>query len=265
MSDTPTSTTATTSETPSVVVDHVDVTYRVYADTEPKLRKLFVGEGRREHRKVHAVRDVSFLAYPGEAIGVVGHNGSGKSSLLRAIAGLLPVASGRVFARSLPVLLGVGAALEPDLSGRRNIYLGGTALGIPRSELDRRFDDIVAFSGLEEFIDLPMRAYSSGMKARLQFSVATSVVPDILMVDEALAVGDGEFRERSNRRIREMMGQAGTVFLVSHSLDSITEVCERALWVDRGQLVMDGSAEEVVASYRRAPSGRFPRGSGDAA
>ena len=245
-------------EQPSIVASDVSVTYRIYADRQPKLRRAFAGQGKREYRSVEAVKNVSFAAYPGEAVGIIGHNGSGKSTLLRAMAGLLPATGGQIAARSLPVLLGVAAALQPDISGRRNIYLGGTALGIPRRELDERMDEIIKFAGLEEFIDLPLRAYSTGMKARLQFAIATSLTPDILMVDEALAVGDRAFKERSDARIREMMSEAGTVFLVSHSTKSITDVCSRALWIDGGRLAMDGDVDEVIEAYQDAPGGRYP-------
>ncbi len=238
-------------EAPTVIARGLDVTYRIYADSQPKLRKLFVGDRRqREFRAVEAVRDVTFAAERGEAIGIIGHNGSGKSTLLRAIAGLVPSTGGQVYASSIPVLLGVAAALEPDISGRRNIYLGGTALGLRRDELDRRLDDIIEFAGLEEFIDLPLRAYSSGMRSRLQFAIATAVTPEILMVDEALSTGDGEFKDRSDARIREMIGEAGTVFLVSHSLKSVTDVCTRVLWLDHGELLADGDPHEVVDAYQ---------------
>jgi teichoic acid transport system ATP-binding protein len=241
-----------TEQVPSVVVDHVDVTYRIYADSQPKLRKAFIGDRRqREYRPVHAVRDVGFVTYPGQAVGVIGHNGSGKSTLLRAIAGLLPVESGRIYARSLPVLLGVAAALEPDISARRNVFLGGTALGISKQELADRFDDIIEFAGVEDFVDLPLRAFSSGMRSRLQFAIATAATPEILMIDETLSVGDAEFKERSDERIREMIGEAGTVFLVSHSSSSILDVCDRVLWLDHGRLVGDGDAEDVVAAYKK--------------
>jgi len=238
------------SEAPAVVCDRVDVTYRVYSDSEPKLRKAFLRDHRqREYRAVEAVKQVSFVAEPGEAIGVIGHNGSGKSSLLRGVAGLIPVTSGSVHARSLPVLLGVGAALEGDLSARRNVYLGATALGMRRAEIHERFDDIVEFAGVEEFIDLPLRAFSTGMRSRLQFAIATAKAPEILLIDEALSTGDAEFKERSDTRIRELIAQAGTVFLVSHSMKSVLDVCERALWLHRGYLVADGDAKEVVEAY----------------
>lgn len=236
---------------PVVVVDHVDVTYRIYADRQPKLRKLFVGDSRhREYRAVEAVKDVSFVVSRGEAVGIVGHNGSGKSTLMRAIAGLLPVSAGRIFAQSTPILLGVAAALEPDISARRNVFLGGTALGVSRDELEERFEEIIEFAGVEEFVDLPLRAFSTGMRARLQFAIATAATPDILMIDEALSVGDAEFKERSDERIREMIGGAGTVFLVSHSMKSILDVCDRVLWLDHGRLIADGDAETVVGAYQ---------------
>lgn len=237
---------------PSVVVDRVEVTYTIFQEGPPKLRRIFAGDdGHTRVRTVEAVRDVSFLAHPGEAIGIVGHNGSGKSTLLRALAGLLPPTAGRLYARSVPILLGVGAVLDKDLSGRRNIMLGGTALGLKRADLEDRMDSIIAFAGLEDFVDMPIRAYSSGMKARLQFAIATSVTPDILMVDEALAVGDEEFKDRSEDRIRELIAEAGTVFVVSHSMSSIKEICTRALWLDHGRLVADGDPEGVVKAYRQ--------------
>jgi teichoic acid transport system ATP-binding protein len=238
-------------ESPSVVVDRVDVTYKIYADNQPKLRKVFVGDRRqREYRAVEAVKGVGFVTHPGQAVGIIGHNGSGKSTLLRAIAGLLPTASGRIYARSVPVLLGVAAALEPDISARRNVYLGGTALGIPKVELEEQFDDIIEFAGVEDFVDMPLRAFSTGMRSRLQFAIATAMTPEILMIDESLSVGDAEFKERSDDRIREMMEEAGTIFLVSHSASSILDVCNRVLWLDHGRLVADGDPTEVVEAYK---------------
>jgi teichoic acid transport system ATP-binding protein len=192
---------------------------------------------------------VSFAAYEGEAIGVVGHNGSGKSTLLRAIAGLTPPSEGIVFAETEPTLLGVNAAMVNELSGERNVILGGLALGMSRAEVQEKYPSIVEFSGIGEFIDLPMRTYSSGMAARLRFAIAASVSHRVLLIDEALAVGDKAFQQRSEKRIRQLRGQAGTVFLVSHSMSSILESCERALWIDHGLLRMDGPAKDVVAAY----------------
>lgn len=235
---------------PTVVVDRVDVTYRMYAERRRSLRRLVSGHRReRESRGVEAIKQVSLTLRSGESVGIVGHNGSGKSTLLRAIGGLMPVTNGRVHVRSVPVLLGVRAALQNDLSGRANVFLGGTALRIPKRILRERFEEIVEFAGVEEHIDLPLRAFSSGMKARLQFAIATAVTPDILLVDEALSVGDAEFKERSDERMRSMIAEAGAVVVVSHSMKAITDVCQRALWIDHGCLVADGPAGEVTMLY----------------
>ncbi|MEE8602940.1 ABC transporter ATP-binding protein [Euzebya tangerina] len=236
---------------PAVSVEHVDVRYQVYAEKRRSLRRLLAGDARqRQQREIHAVRDVSFMVQSGEAIGVLGHNGSGKSTLLRAIGGLMPVSGGAVRVRSLPVLLGVKAALEGDLSARANVILGGLALQIPRKVLQENMDDIIEFAGVEEHADIPLRAFSSGMKARLQFAISTVVSPEILLIDEALSVGDAEFKAKSDDRIREMMADASTVFLVSHSPKNITDICSRAIWLDQGRLIADGPAEDVVEAYQ---------------
>lgn len=234
----------------AVVVEDVFVTYRVYEQRRTDLRALFAnGFKPREYRAIEAVRGVSFEAKLGELVGLIGPNGSGKSTLLRAMAGMLPPTSGRVFALSRPMLLGVGATLKPDLSGRRNIMIGGLALGFSRAQVEEMEPDIVEFAGLEEFIDLPLRTYSSGMRARLHFSIATAVTPEILLIDEFLSVGDKEFRAKSAQRIEEIRADAGAVFLVSHNLTEIERACERVIWLERGQIVMDGATSEVLAAY----------------
>lgn len=235
----------------TMVVDDVHVTYRVYEDKRPRVRDVFTrGQSARAYREINAVRGVSFEARAGEAIGLIGRNGSGKSTLLKAMAGLLPTESGRILARSEPSLLGVGAVLQPSLSGRRNITLGTLALGLSKRDAESKVEEIISFAGLEDFIDLPMRTYSSGMKARLHFSIATAVSPEILMIDEALAVGDEVFRQRSDARIRELQEAAGTIFVVSHSMDSITDTCTRVLWLDAGRVIAEGDPEDVVEQYR---------------
>lgn len=238
---------------PTIVVDDLSVEYRILATGRPSKegpKLLRRTPGLRRTRTVHALRNVSFTAYEGEAIGVVGHNGSGKSTLLRALAGLTPATSGAVYADGEPVLLGVNAALINDLSGERNVVLGGLALGMTPEEVGERFDSIVDFAGIGEFIELPMRTYSSGMSARLRFAIAASTTHRVLLIDEALAVGDAAFIKRSERRIKELRRQAGTVFLVSHSMGSIRDTCARTLWIDHGTLKMDGPTAEVVAAYR---------------
>lgn len=238
---------------PMVLAEQLHVVYRAYEERRPGLRQLVsAGMRSRTYREIHAIKGVSLTAWPGEVIGVIGPNGSGKSTLLASIAGLLPATDGVVYARSQPTLLGVGAVLKPGLSGRRNIMLGCLALGLTREEAMDRVDDIIEFSGLGDFINLPMRTYSSGMRARLQFSIATAVAPDILLIDEALAVGDRDFKRRSNERLEELRAAAGTVFLVSHSLNEVRKLATRVLWLESGQIFRQGSTEDVIDAYERA-------------
>lgn len=239
--------------TPSVVVEDLYVDYRVLATGRragsDQRSALF--ERRREMSVVHALKGVSFRAYENESIGVIGSNGSGKSTLMRAITGLTPATRGAVYAASRPNMLSVGAALLPDLSGERNIILGGLALGLSKAEIARRYDEIVDFAGLRDFIRMPMRTYSSGMSARLKFAIATATEHDILIVDEALSVGDQEFQHKSEERIRQIRAAAGTVFLVSHSMQSILDSCNRVLWIEKGSLLMDGEPRAVVEEYEK--------------
>ncbi|MDR1393954.1 MAG: ABC transporter ATP-binding protein [Bifidobacteriaceae bacterium] len=246
---------------PTMVVDHVHVRYRVFGGKRlgastgyrPSLyRRLFerTSSAVGAVSEIHAVRGVSFVAHEGESIGIVGRNGAGKSTLLRAMAGLMPYSAGAVYAVGQCALLGVNAALLATLTGDRNIMLGGLALGLTRAEVRQRFDAIVDFAGIREFVHLPMNAYSSGMASRLRFAISTARVPDILMIDEALATGDAEFQRRSRDKIMEVKDQAGTVFLVSHSAKAVQAMCERAIWLEKGELVMDGPCAEVLEAYR---------------
>ena len=213
---------------PTIVVDDLHVTYRVLATGKRQqgqqqrrlLRRRIPTRGMRE---IQAVKGVSFVAHEGEAIGLIGTNGSGKSTLLRAVAGLLPATRGRIWADGHPTLLGVNAALINELSGERNIVLGGLALGMTRQEVRTRYDDVADFAGIGDFLELPMLTYSSGMAARLRFAIASSVQHRILLIDEALATGDAVFRAAARQRIRELREEAGTVFLVSHSLDTVRQ------------------------------------------
>ncbi len=254
---------ATDERTPSLIASHVDVIYRVYgakkmgtvsgAPGNAGLKRLLRGRGSiGSVREVHAVKDVSFVAYHGESIGIVGRNGSGKSTLLRALAGLIPPTRGEIYTAGRAALLGVNAVLVRELSGERNVMIGGQAMGLTAKEVREKMDDIVSFAGVEDYIDLPMKAYSSGMAARLRFAISTAAVPDILMIDEALATGDAEFQARSRERVAEIREAAGTVFLVSHSDATVRAMCDRALWLDGGRLVMDGPADEVCDAYQAA-------------
>lgn len=234
----------------SIVVDRADIRYRVYEEPQLSARKL-VSRGFRSRRSttVHAVKEASFTVSVGEAVGIVGSNGSGKSTLLRAIAGLQTLTSGSIRVRGEVGLLGVGAALKPTLSGHRNILLGGLALGMSTSEIDELMPQVIAFTDLGEAINRPMNTYSSGMRARLAFAISTLRVPDILLIDEALAVGDKDFRSKSLARLNEIQEQAGTIVMVSHNLSEIRQTCERTLWLDRGELRLDGDTDSVLAAY----------------
>ena len=244
--------------TPSVIVDDVHVKYRVFggrrksvASETGRVRSM-LNRSRRHVgavSEVHAVRGVSFVAHHGESIGIVGMNGAGKSTLLRAVAGLMPVSSGEVYVSGSSALLGVNAALIKSLTGERNIMIGGLALGLTKAQVEERFDEIVEFAGLEDFIHLPMKAYSSGMAARLRFAISTAAIPDILMIDEALATGDASFRARSQKRIEQIRDRAGTVFLVSHSIRAVRNMCDRAIWLDQGEVIDDGPSGEVMDRY----------------
>ncbi|MBM9510534.1 ABC transporter ATP-binding protein [Actinacidiphila acididurans] len=243
---------------PTVIVDGLHVVYRIYGagtghgNATAALRRLLLRQGSPNVQTVHAVKGVSFTAYRGEAIGIIGSNGSGKTTLLKAIAGLLPPERGKVYTDGQPSLLGVNAALMNDLTGATNVILGGLAMGMTREEVRERYQGIVDFSGINEkddFISLPMRTYSSGMAARLRFSIAAAKNHDVLLIDEALATGDRAFQKRSEARIRELRKEAGTVFLVSHNNNSIRDTCDRVIWLERGELLMDGPTDEVVAAY----------------
>lgn len=207
--------------------------------------------GRQPAVLVRALRGVSFVARAGESIGLVGLNGSGKSTLLRVVAGLERPDRGLVRASSRPVLLGVNAALLPELSGARNVHLGCLAMGLTPEEAEEAFPDVVALADIGRHIYLPMKTYSSGMAARLRFAIAAAARPNILLIDEALSTGDAAFKERSEQRMRELRAGAGTVFLVSHAAQTVEEECTRALWLHHGRLVIDGPASSVANHYRQ--------------
>lgn len=234
---------------------NIHLTYRTALDRRQGLRRR-LRQGLRSttarYRDVRAVRGVDVELYRGEAVGLVGSNGSGKSTLLTGLAGLIELEQGHIEAVSRPSLLGVGAALNPRLSGRRNIEIGCMALGLSKAEVDDRMDDIIEFTGLAASIDLPMNTYSSGMRARLVFAIATELEPEILFIDEALAVGDRTFRRRATQRIEEMVGEASSIVVVSHNLGEISRMCSRVIWMDQGEVVMDGDTETVLEAYQNA-------------
>lgn len=235
----------------TIVATDIHVHYRHNVSQLYRVRSL-LAERRRVDGVVHAVRGVSVTAYRGDSIGLLGRNGAGKSTLLRAMAGLLPVSSGQVHAVAAPIRLGVGEALQPTLPARDNIILGGLAMGLSRSEIRARVDDIIEFAGISAAAERPLATYSSGMRARIHFAIATAVEPHILMVDEALAVGDAEFKRRSRQRLLELVDRAATVIVVSHHLPTIRTLCNRAMWLEEGSVVMAGDVDEVADAYEEA-------------
>ena len=250
---------AETEKIPTVVADNAHIIYKIVGaiganQTSPlsALKRIVTKTNSANVREVHAVKGVSFVAYKGEAIGLIGSNGSGKSTLLRAIAGLLPCERGHIYAAGQPSLLGVNAALMNDLPGERNVVLGCLAMGMSPAEVKAKTADIIAFSGINDrgdFSSLPMRTYSSGMAARLRFSIAAAKKHDVLLIDEALATGDAKFRRRSEQRVRDLRAEAGTVFLVSHSEQSIRDTCERVIWLESGLIRADGPTADVLKEY----------------
>jgi teichoic acid transport system ATP-binding protein len=240
------------SERTSISVEDVSVTYRTSFEKRPTLSETVKRLGRREKivREIEALRGVSFEVEHGKVLGVVGANGAGKSTLVRTIAGILPPTSGRIEVNGrVSTLLALGVGFNRKLTGRENVVLGGLAAGLTREHLADKYEEIVAFAELEEFMDMPMKTYSSGMYGRLGFSVAVNMDPDILLIDEALSVGDAKFRKKSFEKMRELCSQDRTIVLVSHALGSIEDLCDQAIWIDKGHLRMEGEPSDVIHAY----------------
>jgi ABC-type polysaccharide/polyol phosphate transport system ATPase subunit len=237
----------------AIVVDGVSKRFRLFHERNQTLKSAVMRGRRIVADEFWAVRDVSFEVAHGETFGLIGRNGSGKSTLLKTLARIYSPDEGRIALDGrVSSMLEVGSGFHPELSGRENIFLNGAILGLSRKQIAARFDEIVDFSGVEQFIDQPVKNYSSGMYVRLGFSVAVHTEPDILIVDEILAVGDGAFREKSRKKFLEFTGQGRTVVLVSHSLEEIRELCQRVAWLDGGQLRQLGETDEVVVAYETA-------------
>jgi ABC-type polysaccharide/polyol phosphate transport system ATPase subunit len=212
-------------------------------------------------KAIRALDGISFTVARGEALGVVGGNGSGKSTLLKVVAGILKPSAGRIVADGrVAALIELGAGFHPEITGRENIFINGAVLGLPRREIERKFDDIVEFSGLGDFLDEPVKNYSSGMYVRLGFAVAVHTDPDILLVDEVLAVGDEAFAHRCLRRIEELLAEGRTLLFVSHGLDLVEDVCDRVLWLDSGCPRLIGSPRRVIDAYRQSVAEEEGRG-----
>jgi ABC-type polysaccharide/polyol phosphate transport system ATPase subunit len=238
----------------AISVENLSVTYRTTFEKKPTLRSRLLRLGRRERavREIRALRDVSFTVPHGVVLGIVGVNGAGKSTLMRTIAGIVPPTEGKVQVDGrVSTLLALGVGFNSDLSGRENVLLGGLAAGLTKDQLAERYDAITEFAELGNAMDLSMRTYSSGMYGRLAFSVAVNMEPDILLIDEALSVGDPRFKRKSFEKMAELCRQARTILVVSHALKNIRKLCDEVLWVHEGRFVMRDDPATVIDAYRR--------------
>ena len=242
----------------AVAFDHVSKYFVLKEERATSFRELMVNLFRRPDRKseedwLWVLRDVSFELEAGKTIGFIGANGAGKSTLLKLMAGILEPTSGEIRTSGrIGALLELGAGFHPDLTGRENVYLNGSILGMGRAEIAERFDDIVAFSELEEFIDMPVKHYSSGMYVRLGFSVAVNTEPELLLVDEVLSVGDVSFQRKCMERIADLRRRGVTIVLVSHGLETVQTFCDEAIWLEDGRIEAQGDATDVAMAYRAA-------------
>jgi ABC-type polysaccharide/polyol phosphate transport system ATPase subunit len=235
-------------------------TYRIFGHPGDRVKQAFTLGRMRFHREFTALKDVSFEIEKGETVGIIGRNGSGKSTLLQLICGILKPTSGSVQVNGrVSALLELGAGFNPEFTGRENVYFQGAVMGLKQSEIDERFDQIAAFADIGEFIDQPVRIYSSGMFVRLAFAVAANVDPDVLIVDEALAVGDMEFQERSISRMRSLQNGGTTILLVTHAMPAVRNFCQRAIWLDSGTVMQSGEAGKVCTAYQNHINQDFHR------
>jgi ABC-type polysaccharide/polyol phosphate transport system ATPase subunit len=229
---------------------NVSKMFRLYHERNQHLKTSVIRGGRAKYEDFWAVNDVSFEVEAGTTLGIVGHNGSGKSTLLKCLARILVPEKGSItLDGSMSALLELGAGFHPELSGRENIYLNGSILGLSKRQIDVRFEDIVDFAGLERFIDMPIKNYSSGMYARLGFAVAVNVDPDILIIDEVLSVGDAAFQRKSGEKISDFKRAGKTVVIVSHALSTVRVLCDDVVWMDSGKMVEVGPAGAVLDRY----------------
>lgn len=236
----------------AIQVDNVSMKFRLCNDRILSLKEFFTATltGKLQYDEFWALKDISFNVEKGDVFGIIGRNGSGKSTLLKIISGILKPSAGCSCAKgNIVPMLELGSGFDYDLTGRENIFLNGAVLGYDKAFLEEKYEEILEFSELGQFIEAPIRNYSSGMMMRLAFSIATVVNPEILIVDEILSVGDEAFQRKSKERMLEMMSGGTTVLFVSHSLDQIKEMCNKVLWLDKGEVKMLGSAEKVCSQY----------------
>jgi teichoic acid transport system ATP-binding protein len=237
----------------AVQVDNLAMTYRRTVLKRPTLKRTLVRLGRRKRiiRTIDALRGVSFEVPHGTVLGIIGVNGAGKSTLMRTLAGILPPTSGKVEVHGrVSTLLALGVGFKRSLTGRDNVVLGGLAAGLTREQLAEKYEAIAEFAELGDFMDMPMRAYSSGMYGRLAFSVAVNMDPDILLIDEALSVGDARFKQKSFDKMRELCERSSTILIVSHALKSVSQLSDEVLWLHKGKVKMRGDPDTVIDAYR---------------
>ena len=239
-----------------IVIDVKNVTMKFRMSDEPlnSLKEVFTNavKGKLKFNEFLALDDVSFELEKGKTLGLIGKNGAGKSTTLKLISGILKPTSGTIRTQgNIVPMLELGAGFDLELTGKENIYLNGAILGYSKQYLEEKYDEIVDFAEIRDFIDMPIRNYSSGMMARLAFSIASVVQPEILIVDEILAVGDVAFQEKSFNRMKELMSGGATVLFVSHDLEKIEEMCDKVIWLQKGKVVMFGDTEEVCEAYKK--------------
>lgn len=235
-----------------IQVDNVSMRFKLAHDRISSLKEYMTKliKGQLQYEEFWALRNVSFNVSKGEVVGIIGKNGAGKSTLLKIISGILKPTEGSVkCSGSIVPMLELGSGFDHDLTGRENIFLNGAILGYSKEFLESKYEEILEFSELGKFIDVPIRNYSSGMLMRLAFSIATVVNPEILIVDEILAVGDAAFQEKSKARMMELMGGGTTVLFVSHTIEQIMELCSRVIWLEQGNIVIDGKPDDVCSAY----------------
>lgn len=236
-----------------IKIDNISMRFSLANDKIISLKEYIIAmiTGKLKYEEFWALKNISFEIYKGEVIGIIGHNGAGKSTLLKIISGILQPTNGTIIRDgNIVPMLELGSGFDYELSGRENIFLNGAILGYSKEFLNEKYDEIVNFSELGRFIDVPIRNYSSGMMMRLAFSIATVVNPDILIVDEILAVGDANFQEKSRKRMLELMGGGTTVLFVSHDLKQIRDMCNRVVWLEHGEIKMVGETEHICNLYK---------------
>jgi len=236
---------------PTILVEGVGKCYLIYDRPGDRIKELWPWSKKTYHREFWALRDLSFRMAPGESLGIIGENGAGKSTLLRVLAGTTTATDGTIAVRgTVGALLDLGAGFHPDYTGRENVYLSGAIMGFSRAAMEEKIDGIIEFSGLQEFIDQPVKTYSSGMYVRLGFTVATAIDPDILIIDEVLSVGDERFSRKCIERIEQFLEQQKTMVLCSHATYLVKKLCRRAIWLDHGTVKASGHALDVCDEYQ---------------